>query len=55
MEQWESKAHAASRRRQNLERIRDGVSYAPRVIPGHEYRRSFKHRPRSAEDWDELD
>lgn len=56
MEQWELKAHGASRRRQRMRDMGDGRSYATRWIdPATIYSRGMKHRPRAAEDWEEVD
>jgi len=56
MEQWELKAHGASRRKQRLRDLDEGRSYGTRwVDPATIYSRSRKHRPRAAEDWEEVD
>lgn len=56
MEQWELKAHGASRRRQRLQDVADGRSYGTRwVDPATIYSRNRKYRPRAVEDWEEVD
>jgi hypothetical protein len=53
MEEWERKAHARARRAKALE---DPFDTRTRwVVSKGEYRRGFKHPPRTAEDWDSLD
>ena len=53
MDQWELKQHARIRRERMLA---EGLDLRTRRIPsGAQYRRGFKHRPRSASDWLALD
>jgi hypothetical protein len=53
MEEWERKAHARARRAKALE---DSFDTRTRwVAPKSEYRRRFKHQPRTMDDWESLD
>ena len=53
IEDWERKAHARARRAKAL---LDPFDTSTRwVPPGSQYRRGFKHPPRTPEDWDSLD
>jgi hypothetical protein len=53
IEEWERKAHARSRRVRALEdRFDTRTRWVP---PSSQYRRGFKHPPRSLDDWDSLD
>ena len=56
MNEWELKAHAASRRKRRLQDLSDGKSYGTRWIdPASVYRRQMKYRPQAVEDWEEVD
>jgi hypothetical protein len=53
IEEWERKAHARARRARALS---DPFDTRTRVVPSQsQYRRGFKHIPRTVEDWDLLD
>lgn len=53
IEDWERKAHARARRAKALS---DPFDTRTRwVPPSSQYRRGFKHPPRTPEDWDLLD
>ena len=54
--EWELKAHAASRRKRRMQDLSDGKSYGTRWIdPASVYRRQMKYRPQAVEDWEEVD
>ena len=56
MNEFDEKAHAASRRKQKLTYLRDGISWADRTIePKSVYNRRIKYRPQSPQEWDELE
>lgn len=56
MNEFDYKVHAMLRRQKKLLDMKDGLDFADRVIPsGKEYRRTIKHRPRTAYDWEELE
>lgn len=56
MNEFDHKVHAMLRRQKKLLDMKDGLDFADRVIPsGKEYRRTIKHRPRTAYDWEELE
>ena len=56
MSELDHKIHAKIRRERKLQDLKDGISFADRTIPsGQEYQRSFKHRPRTPYDWEELE
>jgi hypothetical protein len=53
MEEWERKAHARARR---ANAAADPFDTRTRwVPPAGQYRRGFKHPPRTVEEWDSLD
>jgi hypothetical protein len=53
MEEWERKAHAQSRRARALA---DPLDTRTRWVPPQsQYRRGFKHPPRTLEEWESLD
>jgi len=53
MEEWERKAHARARRARALE---DPFDTRTRWVPPQsQYKRKFKHSPRTPEEWDSLD
>lgn len=57
MDRSEDLKHLARQRREKkLHDMKDGFSWHDRTVPsGKEYRRNFKHRPREAYEWEELE
>lgn len=53
MDEWERKQHARIRRERMLA---EGLDLRTRRIQSaHQYRRGYKHRPRTSDDWLALD
>lgn len=56
MDWQDNKEHSRLRRRTKLEVLKDGWPYYDRQVPsGRKYERTLKHRPQTAEEWDELE
>jgi hypothetical protein len=54
--EFDRKVHARLRREKKLSDLKDGLFWGDRTIPSKaEYKRSLKHRPQTAEEWEELE
>jgi len=52
----ELKILARQRREKKLRDMQDGLAWGDRTIPsGSKYSRSMKHRPQTADEWEELE